>query len=378
MFFSYILPLGLFVAMIIGIDASRYCFDAQTGVERYTDRVIRGLVANFHRELPDVHVHLYVAEMFQAEKLKSIVSSLDRIDIIRCRKLWTQVGLAQHLLHDSPDLLFVPSHVLPWSYRGKSVVVVHGLEALHFPKAYSRFVRWYQRFTTRYAVKNAVRLIAVSNTVKNDLSHFFHCPENKVSVVYEGVSPVVSSQLPREKIIVSIGRIEERKNQFRLIQAFEKFFQSHPDYTLKLIGPDGFGASAIHQYVKKLPSTVREKISFPGYLPHNEALKVLQTASLFAYPSLAEGFGLPILEAMSVGTPVLTSLGSACAEIAGDAAKLVDPLDVESIAAGLLQIVSDSQLARSLVTEGHERVTHFSWEKCIEELFQVLRSTLHL
>ena len=363
--------------MLVGIDASRYGREKATGVELYTNKVIDGLLGQIGKS--DVVWRFYVAHEWQVEKLHKFLSDKVEIRLIKRKRLWTQMGLAKEMKNDPPDLLFVPSHVLPRICPEKSVVVIHGLEALSFPKAYSVFVRKYQKITTQDAVKKASKLIAVSKAVKEDLKKYFDCPEEKIEVVYEGAHPSATlgtfgeRQERKEKgVILSVGRVEERKNQLRLVKAFKAFHEEKPDWKLVLVGPDGYGAEKVYNFLKKQSVEFQKAVELKGFQEHDEVMKFLADASVFAYPSLAEGFGLPILEAMSAGTPVLTSRGTACAEIGGEAVLQVDPLDVDDILRGLKEITSDENLRKTLVKKGHERVKEFSWEKCVDQIYSLL------
>jgi glycosyltransferase involved in cell wall biosynthesis len=364
--------------VVIGIDASRYASKYPTGVELYTNKIIEGLLHSDRRHKDNVIYRLYVRDLSHIDGLKHLLSDEDEVTVIDSPRLWTQVGLTRELKRVPVDLLFVPSHVLPRVPSQKTVMVVHGLESSHFPKAYSPFVRWYQKWSTRYAVTHASCLIAVSHAVRSDLRRFYDCFDEKIRVVYEGCGSLGSPPHSdyREPWILSVGRIEERKNQLRLIRAFEKFHETHSDWKLILAGPDGFGAGKVHSYVRSLNVPVRDSIRFLGHVPHDKVMRLMAGASIFAYPSLAEGFGLPILEAFSVGIPVLTSHSSACAEIAGDAALTVDPFDSESIARGLVLLADDSHLKARMTSLGFERLRVFSWEKCIQETEDVLFSFL--
>ena len=399
--------------MLVGVDASRYGQEKATGVELYTNKVIDGLLKRVGDS--DVVWRLYVAHEWQVEKLHGFLSNKVEIRLIKRKRLWTQVGLAKEMKKDPPDLLFVPSHVLPRICPKKSVVVVHGLEALSFPKAYSGFVRKYQKMTTKYAVKKTSKLIAVSKAVKGDLMNYFDCPEEKIEVVYEGaqerrerrereeregkvilsvgrveerreregkvilsVGRVEERRERREreeregKVILSVGRVEERKNQLRLLKAFKLFFEGNPNWKLVFVGPDGYGAEKVHAFLKKQSAEFQKAVELKGFQGHEEVMRLLAGASVFAYPSLAEGFGLPILEAMSVGTPVLTSRGTACAEIGGEAVLQVDPLSVDDILRGLREITGSDQLRSGLVEKGHKRVKEFSWDKCVDQIYRIL------
>lgn len=362
----------------LGIDASRYSARQRTGVEHYTQRIIDGLL---EKSFPGIKIVFFCATKSQADMLSGRISDAHEIRLIERKRLWTHMGLGKSLKKNPVDLLFVPSHVLPFTSLKKSALVIHGLEASRFPQAYTRFQRWYQRFTTQYAVKHASKLIAVSESVKSDLMHYFNCPEEKIEVVYEGYDPAkIDERMPfnapylHNPYILNVGRIEERKNQRRLIDAFEMFHTYHPEWHLVLAGGVGYGAARIRSHMKTLSAEVRSRIHFVGHQDHHAVLQLMHQAKIFAYPSLAEGFGLPLLEAMGLGTPIVTSHGSALAEIGDDAIVAVDPLSSFEIFSGLRMVAENPTLQEKLKQRGFQRVKSFTWSRCVDHIHEVLLS----
>lgn len=369
--------------MILGIDCSRYAAEKPTGVELYTNHLVEGIILQADTLGYD-EIRLYVKNAQQLEKLLYLIETSAQktlqVKLIERPYLWTLLWLSLEMLRRPVDVLFVPSHTLPLVVPGRSILTVHGVEALLFPQAYSLQQRWYQQFSLWWAKKKGAQLIAVSEAVKKDLVRIFQISEEMVKVVWNGVEKVQSSKFKVQsektfsiegKYVLNVGRLEERKNQLRLIEAFEQIAAEFPNLQLVLVGGDGYGAEKIHARVDASPA--KERIQLTGYLGRDVVQQLMERAELFVYPSLAEGFGIPILEAFAAGVPVLTSQGSATEEVGGGAVVLCDPLSVESIASALRQLLSDETLCKQKIREGKKRLDLFSWDRCIDETMKILK-----
>lgn len=367
--------------MILGIDCSRYAAEQPTGVEVYTDRLVEGLL----EQLPNLgyeQVRLYVRTPFQLEKLLRLTeeAQLKNVEVvlIERQKFWTLIGLSWQLLWHPVKVLFVPSHTLPSFTPRKSLLTVHGLESYHFPEAYSWFQRFLQSRNLAYARRKGTRLMAVSKAVRDDLLAFAGIPSDQVEVVWNGFDKPQMKALPDVKDVVkgeyllSVGRLEERKNQRRLVQAFDIVAEQHPKLSLVLVGPEGQGVEEVRAQVEASP--YRDRIVLAGYQERPMVQALMQKAKILCYPSLAEGFGIPILEGFAAGVPVLTSKGSACEEVAGEAAVLVDPLVVASIVKGLEKALNDESFRKELVKRGKAWMQSFSWDRCVKETADILKA----
>lgn len=220
------------------------------------------------------------------------------------------------------------------------------------------------RFTeqARQAAARSDLIIAVSDFTAGQLCDLLRVERSRIRVIPHGVHrPQEEEPSKRENMILSIGSLQRRKNIIRLVAAFETL---PADWTLVLAGsPNGFGAPEILRSIEQSPCADRIRVT--GYITGKQRERLYRTASVFAFPSLAEGFGIPVLEAMANGTPVLTSYGSALKEVAGDAALLVDPEQSDEIAAGLLRLVHDAQLRTTLTERGLLRAQLYSWDRAI-------------
>lgn len=226
------------------------------------------------------------------------------------------------------------------------------------------------RFTeqARQAAAGADLIICVSRFTANQVRDLLGVDSGRLRVIPHGTRfPAITGGESREPLILHTGAIQHRKNLMRLVEAFE---QAAPlPWRLVLAGSDGYGAAEIHARIAASPA--RARIETPGYVSDSTLARLYRRASLFAFPSLDEGFGIPVLEAMAQGIPVLSSNRSALPEACGDAALLVDPLDGEAIVHGLRRLIEDSELRASLVHAGKIRAAEFSWERAVASTWAV-------
>ena len=240
----------------------------------------------------------------------------------------------------------------------------------------------------RLVIKNscrwAKRIIAVSKSTKKDLTRLYKVPEGKIEVIYEGISDnnfqfsIFNFQkVFNDKIFkpyfLCIGRLEERKNITGIVESFEILKKKHKvPHKLILVGKFGFGAERIKSKISE--SDYRNDIILTGYVSDNEKSDLLKNAEIFLFPTFYEGFGLPILEAQSVGTPVVTSNISSMPEVAGESTVLVDPKDSSAIAEAAYKLISDESYKNDIIQKGLENVKRFSWEKCAREVADIIKN----
>ncbi len=358
--------------MIIGINASAAFKSQRTGVEEYTYRLLK------HLKKLDVNKHQVI--LYADSKLKPQTSNLKadfEIKTLTFPFMWTQLRLGLEIFMHNPDVLFIPVHVLPLVHSRKSVVTIHGLEYEYYPKMYPSLFLRYLRWSTKYALKHAYKIIAVSNNTKKDLVRLYGGDPKKIEVVYHGVNknqkPKTKNQKYKSKIknILYLGRLERKKNVDRLVKAFNVLKTKYEvPHKLVLAGPPGYGFKEIEKVIKD--SKARDDIIQKGYITEEEKWQLLKGADVFSFPSLYEGFGMPVLEAQSVGLPVVTSNISSLPEVVGESALKVNPLNIEEIAESIYRVVSDDKLRQNLVNRGYENIKRFSWEKCARETLRVL------
>lgn len=224
----------------------------------------------------------------------------------------------------------------------------------------------------RDAASRASAIIAVSRFTADQAISLLGADPAKVFVVHHGIRRLPpSTATAREKVVLNVGAIQTRKNIGRLVQAFEAV---DPSWRLVLAGSSGYGAAEILAQIDASPA--RERIAVLGYVSPEELAGWYRRASIFAFPSLDEGFGMPVLEAMTAGVPVITSDRSALPEVAADAARLVDPLSTDSISEALVELTRDEALRADLVRRGLSRAALFTWDKAVFETWEVYRKIL--
>ena len=260
---------------------------------------------------------------------------------------------------------------LPRARRGPAVATFHDLFVLtgeySTPEFRARFAG-----QAREAAARADAIVAVSAFTARQVVDLLGVAPGKVHVVHHGVRPPQrQAAAAAEKLVLHVGAVQKRKNILRLVEAFETL---DPSWRLLLAGATGFGATEILARIEASPA--RDRIQVPGYVTSGELAAAYARAAVFAFPSLDEGFGMPVLEAMAAGVPVLTSDRSALPEVAGDAARLVDPEDTEALAAGLQELAADRELRQELSDRGKRRASLFTWEKAVRETWDVYRLLL--
>jgi glycosyltransferase involved in cell wall biosynthesis len=267
----------------------------------------------------------------------------------------------------SADVFHGLNQRLPHARLRRAVTTFHDLFVLTGEYSTPEFR---QRFAeqARDAASQSDRIIAVSQFTARQAIDVLGVDQARVRVVHHGVRPARATGVTREKIILHVGAIQYRKNISRLVDAFESVDR---EWQLVLAGSAGFGAAEIIAKIGAARS--RERIRMLGYVPRAELAHWYARAMIFAFPSLDEGFGMPVLEAMASGAPVIASNRSAVPEVAGDAAWLVDPEDTEELAGALMALTRDPERRADLSRRGLERAAKFTWAEAVEKTWQVYR-----
>jgi glycosyltransferase involved in cell wall biosynthesis len=296
-----------------------------------------------------------------------------------------QIHVPWVLRRERPDVYHAPHYVLPPAVQCRSVVTIHDCIHLMFPQylpnraayAYARTAMW-------AAARRSDRILTVSEASKRDILQLFNVKPEKIVVVYNAIDEHFSAAPSEDhvrrireryqldhKFVLYVGNIKPHKNLVRLIEAFSQLRRSHDDLKLLIIGDEISKLPALRRAVHR--HKLHKHVRFLGYLKDDTLTVLYRLASVFVFPSLYEGFGLPPLEAMASGTPVVTSNVSSLPEVTGDAAVLVDPYDVDSIANGMRRVLDDPQFAEELRLKGIKRAREFSWERSVEKTQRVYR-----
>ena len=295
-----------------------------------------------------------------------------------------QVAIPLALRRERVTLFHAPHYVLPPLVRCRSVVTIHDCIHLMFPQYLpSRLALAYARTSIGSAARRATRVLTVSESSKRDILRFVDVPPDKIDVIYNAYDERFAVE-PREEDVVRVreryqlhdefvlyaGNVKPHKNLERLIQAFDLVRRRGLDHLkLVLIGDEISKYAALRRAVHQ--HQLHKYVRFLGYLPEETLAVMYRLAGVFVFPSLYEGFGLPPLEAMASGTPVVTSNLSSLPEVAGDAALLVDPYDPTAIADGIELVLTDADLRRDLRRRGLARARQFSWEQSVRRVREI-------
>jgi glycosyltransferase involved in cell wall biosynthesis len=301
------------------------------------------------------------------------------------RLIWEQIGLPGRARALGAHVLHSPHYTMPILKRARQVVTFHDMTFFLLPEAHGRGKRIFFRAMMRWSARHSDRLIAVSQSTGRDIARVLGVPASKIAVTPEAAGPAFHPQpqatvdavcahygLTSGRYIYYVGVLEPRKNVPLLIEAYAAIAASYPDVPLVLAGKKGWMYEAIFARVQALGLV--DRVRFLGHVPLDHLIGLYSGAAAFAYPSRYEGFGLPVLEAMQCGAPVVTSNVSSMPEVVGDAAILVDPDDARVVASALRRLLDDPVAAAGLGRRGIERARSFSWERCARETLQVYES----
>ena len=399
--------------MIIGIDASRANKERKTGTEWYSYLLIEHL----KKIIPsDVTVRLYTRESLRGDIAVLPANWEERILGWPPKYLWTLLRLSWEMWLNSPDLLFIPAHGLPLILPKKTVATIHDIGFEKFPKLYRRRALWYHRFVVRRALKLSSAIITISEWTKKEIISVVKNIKVPIHVIplahdkrrYHNHISVDAQREAQKRYNIEapyfffIGRLEKKKNISRLMEAFTLFldraslpgFSNQNSHTIEydsfgyhgyevshnknrnrwslvLIGSRGYGFSQMSSFIKK--NKLNDQIKILNWVPESDIPALMAGSSALVFPSLYEGFGIPILESMATGTPVITSDRGATAEVAGKAALLVDPYNVAAISRALQSISRDHDLRDKLRQAGFARASEFSWSNTVQATWETLQ-----
>jgi glycosyltransferase involved in cell wall biosynthesis len=370
--------------MLVGIDASRATVTQRTGTEYYSLRLIEALLS---LDTPH-HFRLYSNRPAETSGVLSALQAANagHVDLRRIPlpRLWTHVRLSLELMRHPPEVLFVPSHVLPLWTRVPAVVTVHDLGYLFFPETHPTRQRSYLDWSTRHNARTADLVIADSGATKRDLVANYGVQPGKIRVAYPGfdadlapvTDPAALAEVKRRygvqgDYFIHIGTLQPRKNLARLVEAFSLM---PPDARVQLVlaGKKGWLYDDLFQQVRSMG--LEGRVLFPGYVDDGDKAALLSGAIAYVFPSLYEGFGFPALEAQACDTPLICANSSSLPEVAGDGALQVDPLDVEGLAQAMTRLLKDEALRAELIARGRRNRGRFSWQACAETVMEALEA----
>ncbi len=295
-----------------------------------------------------------------------------------------QLHVPMALLRERVDLFHAPHYVLPPLTPSRAIVTIHDCIHLTFPQYLpNRLAYAYARAAMWTAAKRATRILTVSEASKRDILRFFHVPDSKIAVIYNAIDERFGEPPPEEEFarvrdrfqlneqfVLYAGTVKPHKNVERLIDAIHLLHEDgFGQLRLLIIGDEITRHPALRRAVHRYG--LHKFVRFHGFVPDRTLAVLYRLASAFVFPSLYEGFGLPPLEAMASGTPVVTSNVSSLPEVVGDAAVLVDPYEAASIADGVRRVLTDETLRRELRARGLERARRYSWDRSVRRVREI-------
>lgn len=371
--------------MIIGFDGNEANAQPRVGIGSYAYSVLSGMAKLLGEDKLEVYLKSSpLADMPHNASVK--------YDVFGPPTFWTQFALPLKIYSEKKklDVFFSPSHYSPRFSSVPTAISVMDLSYLFFPETFAKKDLFQLKNWTSYSVKKSKAIFTISQASRSDIIKEYKVKENKVFVTYPGIrriptlKPVIyPAKMLKEKYNITdkyflfVGTLQPRKNITRLIEAFSmlKKKKGNDDFQLVIVGKKGWLYEEILQSPEKYG--VSDSVIFIDFAPDEDLPALYRNAVCFVLPSLYEGFGLPILEAMENDCPVITSNVSSMPEAGGDAAQYVDPNDAEDIYKKMELVYEDDSLRKKMIEKGRDQVKKFSWEKTARQTLDVLRSLEH-
>lgn len=362
--------------ILIGIDGNEANVARKVGISEYAYE----LLTQFKEfQISNIKFQIYLKDEPRADLPKE--GENWKYIIVRPGKFWTQIGLPLYLYthNPKPHVFFSLTHYSPRFSPVPTVMAVMDLAFLRFPETFNTSDLYQLKSWTAYSAKKAIKIFTISEASKNDILKYYHIPESRVVVTHLGIKPVSSMehQLSVTEVkkkysldkpyYLFVSTLQPRKNIVRLIEAFSLL--KDKETNLIIVGKKGWLYEPILAAPEKY--NVSDRVKFLDFAPNEDLPGLYKGAIAYVFPSLYEGFGLTLLEAMKYDCPVITSDVSSLPEAGGVAALYVDPEKVDSIAQAMEKI-TDKKVREDLIKKGHEQIKKFSWEKTARETLRVL------
>jgi glycosyltransferase involved in cell wall biosynthesis len=372
------------------MEPMRIAFDGttlrpgRTGVGYYTEHLLQHLVAENTTDEIVVVSNRAVETTRPLPRSVKVAVSPGRTP----RMVWMQLQAPRLLRRLNADLVHFTNGMTPVACPVPSVVTIHDMSLTMFPRFHPARRVWLNRPLVDLAARHATAIITVSESAKHDIVRLYGVDPGRVHVVHEAAAPAYRpirdlGELRRvrqrydlaDRFILYVGTIEPRKNLPKLIEGFARRRKCGDlPHQLVCVGPYGWLSRNVEELIERLQ--IEDAVRFTGYVPFTDLPALYNLAEMFVFPSLYEGFGLPVVEAMACGTPVLTGNVPALAEVSGGAVEQIDRLDADSIGSALVNLTRSRERRQSLAALGLERARTFSWERAARETLKVYRHAL--
>lgn len=360
----------------IGVDGNEANVEKRVGVSVYALNILK-YFCNIAKQ--EIQFDIYLKRLPLTDLPRE--NKYFKYKTIPGNFLWSQISLPLFLYqHKNIDVYFSPAHYLPGFCPVPQVVTIHDVAYLYYPEDFTKKDLWQLKNWTAFSIKKAKQIIAVSKTTKKDIVKNYDVDENKVTVVYNGFEKQISQnshlrqgfggQGKIKNFILFVGTIQPRKNLEVLIDAFDKFTQTNNDFKLVIVGKKGWLYKDIFEKVKTMK--LEDKIIFTDHVTDEDLIWYYKNAFCLTLPSIYEGFGIPVLEAMSYDCPVIASFSSSLPEIGGEASLYFDPKNSDDLLEKLESLQNNNELRKQLISKGQQRIKDFSWEKCGKETLNVI------
>jgi glycosyltransferase involved in cell wall biosynthesis len=360
-------------------------------------RLVRDLVTALSQHDTETAYRLFVSGAAQSALPPAPAVNFQwkptRISPLWLARVWqrARIPLPVEVFVGKVDLYHATDFVLPPTLSTtRKIVTVHDMSFVRVPDAASPSLKAYLKMVVPRSVRSADHVIADSQATKDDLIGLYNTPAEKITVLLSGIDSRYQSitdfvilltmrskyKIPQTSYLFTVGTVQPRKNYSRVIRALKILRERGYDLCLVIAGGKGWLEGEMYQTIRDTGMT--DYVHLIGFADEADLPALYSGAVCTTFPSLYEGFGFPVLESMACGTPVVTSNVSSLPQVAGDAALLVDPLDVEAIARAIQRILDDSELRQTLIQRGFEQVKHFTWEKSAHKLVQIYQKVLAL
>lgn len=366
----------------------RIGFDAKRAVQNFTGlgNYSRFVISNLAKFYPNNTYQLFSPRPSNHKEIAHS-NNIESITKNGFRPFWRTFGIINNIKKARLDIYHGLSNELPYGIDKsgvKSIVTIHDLIFLRYPSFYPFIDRKIYNLKAKYACKVADRIIAISECTKRDIMHYYGIDPNKIDVVYQGCFSIFSEKVSDEKkqkvinkhklppkFILSIGSIEDRKNILLIVKALKNVAD---DIHFVAIGKQRKYAEEVKQYASM--NGLDHRVHLMSKIPLADLPAILQSSEIFIYPSLYEGFGIPIIEALSSGVPVIAAKGSCLEEAGGEHSIYVNPHDEDEMAREINKLLADSSLRETMIREGLEYVKRFSDENCTNEMMKVYQKAM--